>query len=441
MTTRKKVPVKWEVATDEGFKNVVQKGSDFAYPEYVHAVHVNVQGLQPNREYYYRFKAGPEISPVGKTKTAPAPGARVGEFAFAFASCQNYPIGYYNSYQNMAEEDLDTVVFLGDYIYEGDAQGDLGRGHVPARELFSLDDYRVRTAQYKTDPDLQRVHALFPWISTWDDHEVDNNYADEYSQNYPEESREEFLVRRANAYRSFWEHMPLRPMRMPQGPNLPLYRRFTFGDLLDFYVLDNRQYRSDQVGDPDRFDPSRTMLGDEQEAWLRQAVAGPTARWNALAQSVFFSQRDFVAGPGTNYSNDAWDGYVVERNGLRDHVTAAGASNPVVLTGDVHANYVCDIKADFDNPDSATVATELVGTSISSGGNGQDQGSGDRVQLAENPHIKFINRNRGYVRNTVTPADWTADYRVVDVVTSPGSPVRTRASFVIEDGAPGAQRA
>jgi len=204
-------------------------------------------------------------------------------------------------------------------------------------------------------------------------------------------------------------------------------------------VLDTRQYRSDQVGDPQRADPARTILGDEQEAWLRQALAGPTARWNVLAQQVFFSQRDFVAGPGTNFSDDAWDNYLVERNSLRDHIAAVGTSNPVVLTGDVHANYVCDVKADFDDPASTTVGTELVGTSISTGGDGEDQRPDDQVQLAENPHIKFLNRNRGYVRNVVTPTEWTADFRVVDFVTRPGAPVRTRATYLIEEGRPGAE--
>ena len=446
MSTRKKVPVKWEVATDEGFKNVVQKGSDFAYPEYVHAVHVNVQGLQPNREYYYRFKAGPEISPVGRTKTAPAPGSRVGEFAFAFASCQNYPSGFYNAYYHMAQEDLDTVVFLGDYIYEGDGQGGLGRDHEPAYEIFSLDDYRIRIAQYKTDPDLQRVHALFPWISTWDDHEVDNNYADDVPGG-DDETRQEFLIRRANAYRSYWEHMPLRPMRMPRGPDLPLYRRFTFGDLLEFNVLDTRQYRDDQVGggrdrpNPERIDPSRTITGDEQEQWLLDGLRRSSAAWNVLAQQVFFSQRDFDPGPGELYNYDAWDGYVASRDRILDGITARGVRNPTVLTGDVHQNYAANIKEDFDDPNSATIGAEFVGTSITSFGNGSDTTANGLAQLGENPHLKYYNQQRGYVRCTLTPAQWRSDYRVVEYVTSKGSPIRTDATFVVEDGVPGLQGA
>lgn len=444
--SRKKIPVRWEVAADEGFRKVLQRGSDFAYPEYVHAVHVNVQGLQPGREYYYRFKAGPEISPVGRTKTAPALGAGVGEYAFAFASCQNYPSGFYNAYQHMAQEDLDAVIFLGDYIYEGGGQGSLGREHEPKRELYSLGEYRVRTAQYKTDPNLQRVHALFPWMTTWDDHEVDNNWADEYSQDYPEESREEFLVRRANAFRSYWEHMPLRPMRMPKGPDLPLYRRFTFGDLVQFNILDTRQYRSDQVAGPGRQppsaesrDPSRTITGAEQERWLLDGLGRSRATWNVLAQEVFFSQRDFDPGPGVLYNMDAWDGYVASRDRILDGITARGVRNPVVITGDVHQNYAAEIKENFDDPDSATIGTEFVGTSITSFGNGSDTSPAGLAQLEENPHLKYYNRQRGYVLCTLTPGQWRTDYKVLEYVTRRGSPIRTDATFVVEDGQPGLQ--
>jgi alkaline phosphatase D len=170
-------------------------------------------------------------------------------------------------------------------------------------------------------------------------------------------------------------------------------------------------------------------------------MSGPTARWNVLAQQVVFSQRDFTAGPSQTFSDDSWDNYPVARDRLRDYIAAAGTSNPVVLTGDVHMNYVCTITADFDDPGARAVATELVGTSISSGGDGTPNSAGDVKQMAENPHIKFINRDRGYVRNVVTPAGWTADFRTVDYVSRPGAPVRTQASFVVKDGQPGAQPA
>ena len=433
------VPVAWQVATDERFRDVVASDAEVSRPGLGHSVHAEVEGLRPGAEYFYRFRVGNELSPVGRTRTAPARGARLDRFAFAFTSCQAYPHGYFTAHRHMSEEDLDLVVQLGDYIYEGAPDPASLRPHEGTGEPVSLVEYRNRYAQYKADADLQAAHAAFAWAVVLDDHEIDNNWADEVPQDPQTQPRDAFLARRAAAFQAYYEHMPLRRSSLPSGIDMQLYRRLTFGDLVDVHLLDTRQYRSDQALQDQRFDPARTILGDEQESWLQNAVAGPTARWNILAQQVFFSQRDFAAGPAVNLSTDAWDNYVADRDGLRDHVAAVGTPNPVVLTGDVHANYVCDVKADFDDPDSATVATELVGTSISTGGDGVDQNPSDAVQLSENPHIKFINRNRGYVRNVITPAGWTADYRVVDVVTTPGAPVRTRASFAIEDGVPGAQ--
>ena len=431
------VPVQWQVATDERFSAVVAEGTELARPELGHSVHPEVRGLRPGADYFYRFKAGPELSPVGRTKTAQDRTTRVDRFSFAFTSCQDWASGLFTAHRRMSEEDLDLVVQLGDYVYEGAPNANAVRRHEGDSEPVTLAEYRARHAQYKTDADLQAAHAAFPWVVVLDDHEIDNNWADEVPQDPANQPPAVFLARRAAAFQAYYENMPLRRSSVPRGIDLQLYRRLAFGDLLDLHVLDTRQYRSDQ-DQARRLDPTRTILGGQQRAWLEGALAGPTARWNVLAQQVFFSQRDFAAGPLDSFSDDAWDNYVVERNGLRDHLALAGTSNPVVLTGDVHANYVCDVKADFEDPASATVATELVGTSITTGGNGRDQNATDAVQLAENPHIRFLNRNRGYVRNTVTATEWTADFRVVAQVTTPGAPVRTRATFVVEDGRPGA---
>ena len=429
------VPVQWEVATDDAFRRVVARGTELARPEEAHSVHVEVGGLAPGAEYFYRFKAGPELSPAGRTKTAPAPGQRLDRFSFAFASCQNYPAGFYTAHRYMAQDDLDLIAFLGDYIYTGEGQGSIGRGWFPPQEVEDLAGYRIRLAQVKTDPDLQAAHAACAWMVTFDDHEVANGWAaDDVDPNVPVE---QFRARRAAAFQAYYENMPVRRAQRPTGSALRIHRRLTFGDLMDFYVLDTRQYRSDQVPQSRRGEPDRTILGAEQEAWLSGALAGPTARWNVLAQQVVFSQRDFTVGPQQGFNDDSWDNYLVARNRLRDHMTAVGTSNPVILTGDVHQNYAMDVKANFDDPASATVATELVGTSISSGGDANRNPTGDARQRAENPHIKFINRDRGYVRNVVTPDSWTTDFRAVEYVSRPGAPARTLASFVIEDGRPG----
>ena len=286
----KKIPVAWKVATRENMQQVVQDGTAYARPEHAHSVHVETERLEPNTEYFYQFHVGSYKSPVGRTKTAPAADSKIDELNFGFVSCQNYPYGYYTSHQHLAEEDLDLAFHLGDYIYEGGAEGSLGRAHEPPREIKSLSDYRIRYAQYKTDSNLQNAHAAFPWIVTWDDHEVANNYADEIDEGTPPE---EFLKRRAAAYQAYWEHQPIRRSRMPDGPDMPLYRRFKFGQLAEFNVLDTRQYRDDQTSSSkEAKDPERTILGDEQEQWLLDGFDDSASKWNVLANQVPLAATD-----------------------------------------------------------------------------------------------------------------------------------------------------
>lgn len=269
------VPVKWQIAADESMKQIVRSGTEMAVPEFGHSVHAEVSGLRPDHWYWYQFRVGNEVSPVGRTRTAPAMGDRVNRFRFAFASCQNWEQGYYTAYKYMAEEDLDLVIHLGDYIYEGPPRETALRPHSGNGEPYTVEEYRNRHAQYKTDPNLQAAHAAFPWLVTWDDHEVDNNYADEIPQDPEQQSREDFLARRAAAYQVYYEHMPLRRFSIPRGPDMQLYRRLTFGNLAEFNVLDTRQYRTDQpCGDGTKprceqvFDPNATLTGAEQERWL-----------------------------------------------------------------------------------------------------------------------------------------------------------------------------
>jgi alkaline phosphatase D len=444
------VPVRFEMAADDEFRRIVYAGAVMAEPAHAHSVHVDVAGLEPARWYWYRFATADEVSQVGRTRTAPAPGASPDGLRFAFASCQQYEHGYYTAYRHMAAEDLDLVVHLGDYIYETPtdayaAPGGNVRHHV-GLETATLEGYRRRLAQYRSDPDLQAAHAAFPWAVTWDDHEVQNNYAGDTSQqNVPPAV---FRQRRAAAYQAYWEHMPLSPSGVGQGADLRIFRRLSFGRLLDLHVLDTRQYRTDQpCGDrrnadcPGRKEPSRTILGPEQERWLLDGIGRSPATWNVLAQQVFLSQVDFLAGPGRGYYVDGWDGYVASRDRLMAFLAAHPGKNPVVLTGDFHSNWMADLKADFDDPASATIGTEFVGTSISSGGDGSDSTPFAETVLAENGHVRFYNGQRGYVRCTLTPKRWTTDYRVLPYVRRPGAPVSTRASFTIEAGRPGAQPA
>jgi phosphodiesterase/alkaline phosphatase D-like protein len=445
------VSVGWQVAEDEGFRRVVRSGTARATPEYSHSVHVEVGGLRPWRQYYYRFRVGRDVSPVGRTKTAPAAGASVRTLSLAFASCQAWWEGFYTAYADMAQQDHDVVFHLGDYLYEygvgptGGVRG-ISLSSRFSRETVTLDEYRERHALYRTDPDLQAAHASAPWVVAFDDHELEDNWADEISQN--NENPATFMIRRANALRAYWENMPLRVPQEPAGPDMQLYRRLTYGDLATFHVLDTRQYRSDQAaGDgvdppnPGSLDPARTITGDDQERWLLDGLAQSRARWNVLAHQTAIAQLDTLAGEGMAVPMDTWDGYAGSRDRVLRGAQERGVENLVSIVGDLHRSVASDLKLDFADPASPTVGAEFVGTSISSVGDGMDLDPGGQVLVDENPHVRFCNFLRGYVRCTVTPSQWSTEYRVLDYVSRPGAPVRTRANLVVEAGRPGIQDA
>ena len=277
------VPVQWEVADDENFSRIASQGTAHARPSLGHSVHAVARGLEPNRNYFYRFKAGSEISPVGRTKTVPAPGAAVSEMRFAFASCQQFEHGYYTAYRYISEEDLDLVVHLGDYIYEYGIDEYVAPSgnvrHHNSQKIFTLPQYRNRYALYRSaSTNLKAAHAAFPWLVTWDDHEVENNYADGTPGSTL--SVEEFLRRRAAAYQAYYEHMPLRRSSMPQGPDMPLYRRLTYGNLVEFNILDTRQYRNDQAAASIPPTPSREIR--TARSWGRRRRAGSSRAWADL---------------------------------------------------------------------------------------------------------------------------------------------------------------
>lgn len=439
------VSVQWQIATDESMRQVVKRGTVLATADLAHSVRVDVRGLNPAQWYWYQFKAGNDLSPIGRTRTAPALGVQNDQFRFAFASCQDWQNGYYTAYRGMAEEELDLVVHLGDYIYEYGPQPGGPRQH-NAPEIATLADYRNRYALYKTDTNLQAAHAAFPWIVTWDDHEVDNNYANLIPED--DQSQQEFLRRRANAYQAYYEHMPLRRSSLPNGPNMQLYRRFTFGDLAELNVLDTRQYRTDQpCGDginlrcAEALNPAATMTGSEQERWLLRGLEQSPAHWNIIAQQTMMAEYDFNPRPGVEVFNlDQWDGYVAARNRILSFLAQRQPSNPVVITGDIHSSWVHDLKVDFSNPDSPTIGTEFVGTSISSDFPAQFIAP-VTAALTDNPHTKFFNGAlRGYVRCNLTRQRWQSDYRVVSTILEPNARISTLASFVVEDGRPGAER-
>jgi len=439
------VEVAWEVAEDEAMTKIVRSGKTVASPQWGHSVHVEVENVWDGW-YFYRFHAAGETSPVGRARAMPAVSASPSQLKFAFASCQHYEQGLFTAYDHMAKEGLDLILHLGDYIYEGPGRDKQVRKHV-GPELHELADYRNRHAQYKTDPLLQAAHAAAPWIVTWDDHEFANNCAGAISER-KDEPPEQYLQRRAHAYQAYYEHMPLRRSSLPKGPDMQLYRRISFGKLAEFFVLDTRQYRTDQpCGDgnkpqcPECFDPKATALGEAQERWLLTGLAASRRRWNILAQQIMMARVDRTPGEVTAFSMDQWPGYEMNRRRLLKFFHDHQALNPVVLGGDIHSNWANDLIVDFDDLGSKTVATEFVGTSLSSSGDGAKEPRGLKEIYAENPFVKFHNAERGYVRCTVSPKEWRSDYQVVEYVTRPGAPLVTRASFVVEDGKPGVQKA
>jgi alkaline phosphatase D len=438
--------VSWEIATDERFRRIARRGTVRARASRGHSVHVEVGGLQPAREYWYRFRAGDSESPVGRTKTAPARNAAPRALRLAFASCQQYEQGYFNAYRHMADESLDLVVHLGDYIYESSWGSDFVRRHA-SPEPRTLVEYRNRHAQYRTDPDLQRMHQLAPWFVVWDDHEVENDYARDQS----EDLDPKFLERRAAAYQAYFEHMPLKLTQAPRSGGMQLYDRYDFGDLVRVHLLDNRQYRSYQACPrPGRgganwvaadcrelFDTSRTYLGTTQERWLEQGLRSARTRWNLIAQQTLMARYDPRRESAPLYWTDGWDGYPAARQRLLDVLARERIRNAITIGGDVHSFFVADLKSDFANPASSVVATEFVTTSITSQARPVRQ-LGDVFDA--NPHIRLIDpRNRGYVVLDLQRNRATATLRAVSTVKSRSSRVFTRARYEVDPQTPGAR--
>ncbi|MEV0995465.1 alkaline phosphatase D family protein [Nonomuraea sp. NPDC050202] len=396
------VEVSWQLAEDDRFTRGLRQGTEQALPVWAHSVHVRVAGLRAGTEYFYRFKAGSRQSAVGRTRTADDPeSAR--PVRFAVAGCQRYEHGFYTAYRHLADERPDVVFHVGDYIYESRQSARVVRalGPLPG-ETSRLHEYRQRYARYKTDPDLQAAHAAAPWVPTWDDHEVLDNYRGRG------DGSAAFLRRRGAAYQAYYENQPIRVR--PEDGGLQMYRRRTYGTVADFMVLDVRQYRD-----------ASTMLGAAQEQWLVSRLVTSPVRWRVLVQPLFFARR-FVPGPAPNLRPDSWDGHPAQRG----RILGVNAPGLAVFSGDVHNAWAGELKADFLDPDSATVGVEFVGSSITSM---PPETDGPAV-LAANPHLKFFDERRGYLSCTAGPEELRVAFRAVDFVDRQGAPVRTVGEFV-----------
>ncbi len=437
------VPVQWEVAEDDLFTKVVRNGTALARPELGHSVHVEISGLSPRRPYFYRFRAGGELSPTGTAKTAPAAGAMPNRVRLGVAGCQNWEDGYYAAWRHLSQEpDLDAIFHYGDYIYEGKSNPNAVRQHIGG-EIYSLDDYRRRYALYKTDPDLQAAHASAAFLMSFDDHEIDNNWASAFDQD--DTPPEVFALRKLVGMQAWYENSPVRLSMFPKPSGLTMYRRLDYGRLVRMHVLDTRGYRDKQPcrannlpGCRPQTPETTTIMGAAQEAWLNKGLTN-TATWNLIAQQVLVMPLD-SRNPGAaqpDYSDDNWNGYAPARHRLVKAITDRKLSNVIIATGDAHENFVGMVPVRDEAPDGPAAATEFLATSISSGRDGvlghQKQDNWQRY----NPNLKLLNSQRGYHVHDISAKTWLTDIKVMDKVTTPGGQISLLKRYAVSPDRPG----
>ena len=446
------IAVDWEIASDAAMKKIVTRGTALAHPELAHSVHVDVAGLQPAREYFYRFRAGSAVSRVGRTLTWPTPRTPVSHVRLAVASCQSYEEGYFSAYRDMVAQNPDFILHLGDYIYETAGRATVVR-HAPVADAYSLNEYRLLHAVTKADPDLQAAHAHCPWLYMWDDHEVANDYARDQAEKTQDTAT--FIKRRAAAYQAVYEHMPLRIGAKADSNSLAyMFQRVDYGDLAAFTLLDQRQFRdrmacqtatvhSGRVVDTTQCaevnDPKRTMLGETQEKWFASNFVKNQAAWNVIAQTLMLSELDQTTDGGHSVFTDSWGGYAAARRKILNLVRDKKVPNTISLGGDIHSYFVSDIRDNDKDPRSPILITEFVGTSVTSESNNYALYQG---YLPINPQIRFFDdRSRGYMLCDVSRETWKTTLRVVDDVRVRSGKFSTLKAFVVENGEPGVQAA
>ncbi|MET7622211.1 alkaline phosphatase D family protein [Streptomyces sp. NPDC005408] len=450
--------VSWEVAEDKAFTKVVAHGTTTSNAASDHTVKVDVRGLRQATVYYFRFTAGAGVSPIGRTRTAPATDAATPGVRFGVVSCANWEAGYFSPYRHLAARaDLDAILHLGDYIYEYATGGYpapeyVVRQHSPKNEILTLADYRTRHATYKTDADLQSLHAAHPVIAIWDDHEFANDAWSGGAENHTPGTEGDWAARAAAARQAYFEWMPVRAST--EGT---VYRRLRFGKLADLHLLDLRSFRSQQttVGNGSVDDPDRTITGRAQLDWLKSGLAASDASWKLVGTSVMISPVAFGSVPahllepiaellglpkeGLAVNVDQWDGYTDDRKELLAHLTQRGIKNTVFLTGDIHMAWANDVPVKAATyPLSQSAATEFVVTSVTSD-NLDDilHVAPNTVSLvaetavkAANRHVKWIDMdNHGYGVLDVTAERSQMDYYVISDKTQQGATTRWTRSY------------
>ena len=438
--------VKLEVFADAALQRRIYTTELATDQARAHSVHAHVQQLKPSTEYWYRFSQGDALSAVGHTRTAPALNADVRELRIALTSCQHYEQGQYIAHAEIAKQQLDFVLFMGDYIYESSNPQYAIRKH-NGEEPKTLAQYRDRYEQYKRDPMLQAAHAAHPWVLMWDDHEVVNDYANDQDRQYTDS--QQMLLRRAAAYQAYFEHQPVLLGPDKDNPaNMRLYDQLSWGKLADVWTLDCRQYRSAQAcRDPVRgggrmvvqcdelSDTNRTMLGNEQERWITDSLSQSKRQWKLVAQATQISSTSIPAPVGRSYWNDAWDGYPEARKRLLQTVVDAKLKNVVTLGGDVHCNVAANLRLEPNNPQSPIVASEFVTTSITSRGLGDKAASVIRESNADLLHYR--SDERGYSLITVTLQEVRCDFRTTKFPAGSEAGLKTQATYVVKNGKAG----
>ncbi|REE99740.1 alkaline phosphatase D [Thermomonospora umbrina] len=457
------VDVAWQVARDAAFSNVVAHGTVRTGPDADHTVKVDVGGLAPDSSYHYRFVLDGDASAVGRTRTAPAATASVDALRFGVVSCSNWEAGYFSAYRHLAaRDDLFGVIHLGDYIYEYgtgdfDAGGDVIRRNEPAHEILSLADYRMRHALYKTDPDLQAVHARHPFMIVWDDHEVANNAWSGGAGNHDEVTEGPYANRLAASRKAYFEWMPVRV-----GPGGTIHRRLRFGRLAELTLLDLRGYRSKQASGGAVDDPSRTITGDAQMSWLKSGLSASAdeTSWRLIGNSVMISPvalgsvPAYLLGPlgrllglpagGMAVNSDQWDGYTADRQELLGHLHGGRIENTVFLTGDIHTSWANDVPLTAATyPVSPSVATEMVVPSVTSDNIDDILGVPARtLTLIAEGAVRLTNRHvrwseldsHGYGVIDVTDERVRMSYHALSDRTRPDATSSLMASFAVGDG-------
>jgi alkaline phosphatase D len=439
-----------EVSSDADFRRVLVRHEVLAQERRNFTVHSRLDGgpLEPGEQYFYRFLARDSESPVGRFRTS-LPADSCQPVRIGFFSCQN---GFYTAHDGLADEELDLVICLGDYIYEGGGDGDLGRAHFPDREVAALDDYRTRYEQYHSDRNLIRMRQNHALVAIWDDHEVDNDYSRDTPGDGMEVGGIPFRKRERNAYRAFFEHMP----RIRDADERSrIYGSLSLGRNAELFMLDERQYRDDQpcggeagtANCPEAFDPDRTMLGARQKRWLKRALERSPATWKVVANQVMMMALDFPAGNPLN--PDQWDGYKAEREELLRFVQARQIEDVTFITGDIHTFFAGEVTPSGRKPSiEGAAATEFVGGSISSEGIADDAGQTpegralfadltDGAVRTNNPHIRYSNQERrGYGVLEAREDELRVSFRATRTSLEPRSAVFTLQRFAVERGNP-----